>query len=222
MLSRFVNLLCWLVWPMDFKILRCTSHMSQKCCPPQKPTENNSFSSWKLVVFQGQLTSRHAKSCTNVAGSSGKGWSRGVTKGSNICTWFPDIFWCDLWCILFYIFEWYCNNEMTFSKKLRDAMRLNQVTTQKNVESNWTVNHLHAEAPKAEAPVVPEAEAPEAPVAVEPSAPPARGHSVFSPSITSVFKNMARCQHVRTMKVERTIFVFASSSHKFYLNQEVS
>lgn len=73
------------------------------------------------------------------------------------------------------------------------AMLLNEVT-KKIAESNRTVHHLHAEAPRAEAtPVVPEApeapEASEAPVAVEPSAPPARGHSraggskIRSPSI---------------------------------------
>ena len=62
-------------------------------------------------------------------------------------------------------------------------MLLNQVT-QKNAESNWSVNHLHQHlsfnnlAARAEAPAVPEAApaVPEAAVAAEPSAPPARGH----------------------------------------------
>lgn len=151
----------------------------------------------------------------------------------------------------------------------------------KIAESNRTVNHLHAEAPRAEAtPVVPEApeapEASEAPVAVEPSAPPARGHgcagikdqitldkqrplvfehffrcqklqqvsifvpfctiswpstsqarhitngSVFSPSITWGANKIWQDANIAYNEGRRTIFVYASSPHKFHLNQEAS
>lgn len=120
------------------------------------------------------------------------GWQR----DQNIWSWFHQIFFDE---ILYR--EWYYKWNHFFEKLGKDAMLLNEVT-KKIAESKWTVNRLHAEAPRAEAtPVVPEApEAPEAPVAVEPSAPPARGHGCagikdqITFHRTVVFEHFFRCQ----------------------------